>query len=63
MSEMQFRIKLQYQSTEAESENDFVDGKNGYSWEDEEEEGESGVHRPRRENRFQTRESDPDWLP
>jgi hypothetical protein len=30
MSEMQFRIKLQYQPTKAESENDLNDGKNEY---------------------------------
>jgi hypothetical protein len=30
MSEMQFRIKLQYQSTEAKSENDLNDGENEY---------------------------------
>jgi hypothetical protein len=60
MSEMQFWNKFQNQPTEAESENDFVDGKNRYSWE--EEEGESGVHRARRESRFPPGESEPDWL-
>ncbi len=59
MSEMQFWNKFQNQRTEAESENDFVDGKIGYSWE---EEGESGVHRARKESRFPPGESEPDWL-
>ncbi len=62
MSKMQFWVKLQNKLTPTESDNDFVDGKNGYSWEDEEEEGESGVHRARRESRFPIRKSEPDWL-
>jgi hypothetical protein len=60
MSEMQFWVKLQNKLTPTESENDFVDGKNGYSWE--KKEGESGVHLARRESRFPPGESEPDWL-
>jgi hypothetical protein len=33
MSELQFRIELQNQPTETESEIDKIDGKNGYFWE------------------------------
>jgi hypothetical protein len=54
MSEMQFRIKLQYQTTETESENDLIDGKNEYFWE-KEEKRKSGVYRPWKENKVPTR--------
>ena len=61
MSEMQFRIKLQYQPTEAESENDLNDGKNEYFWE-KEEKRKSGVYRPWKENKVPTRKHQFNWL-
>ena len=61
MSELSERNKFQNQRIETKSKDDKNDGKTEKFWE--KEEGESCLRWPRRENSFQTEESEPDWLP